>query len=455
MMGREKVFRVLGRALTALEKAGAKAAHVRFQAGSSRLTRFADNHIHQNVAENDASLLLTAVIGSKLGAAGTNRLDSSGIALAAEQAAVIAGRAAEDPEFPGLADPAAAPDAAEVSEAYDRMTATLSPSACAGLVARATRYAAAKHAAASGKVASGAAELAVANSLGVRQYAAASTFSAACTAMIEGAAGSEEWTAGSVAKLEAHLADFGHDAVDTALAGRKPQKEEPGEWTVILAPRAVSTLIGFLVHLGFDSLAHIENRSFLAGRMGTKVASEKVTILDDGLSPDAMPLPFDFDGVPRRRLTLIESGVARELPHSLRTAKKANTKSTGHSFGPQASGVIPIHVAMQPGDATLARMVASTERGLLVSRFWYANVAEPSRAVITGMTRDGLFLVEKGRLAGPVCNMRFTESIINALLRVELVGSELQGVGDEWSSGVIRVPALKLSSFRFTGVTEF
>jgi PmbA protein len=455
MIGREKVFRILARALTALEKAGAKAGHARFYGGSSRLTRFANNHIHQHVAENDAGLLLTAVMGLRLGAAGTNRLDRSGIALAAEQAAAIAGLAAEDPEFPGLADPAAAPAAAEVSGAYDRGTAALSPSASARLVAKATRYAAAKHAVASGKVACGAAELAVANSLGVRQYAAASSFSAACTAMIEGAAGSEEWSAGSVSQLEARLADFGREAVDTALAGRKPRKEEPGEWTVILAPRAVSTLIGFLAYLGFDSLAHLEKRSFLAGRMGTKVASEKVTIIDDGLSPAAMPLPFDFDGVPRRRLTLIENGVARELPHSLRTAKKADAKCTGHSFGPQAAGVIPIHVAMQPGDATLAQMVASTERGLLVNRFWYSNVAEPSRAVITGMTRDGLFLVEKGRLAGPVCNMRFTESIINALSRVEMVGSELQSVGDEWGSGVTRVPALKLSSFRFTGVTEF
>jgi len=121
--------------------------------------------------------------------------------------------------------------------------------------------------------------------------------------------------------------------------------------------------------------------------------------------------------------------------------------TAGHALGSS--------VAMQPGDATLAQMVASTERGLLVNRFWYANVAEPSRAVITGMTRDGLFLVEKGRLAGPVCNMRFTESIINALSRVEMVGSDLHSVGDEWGSGVTRVPALKLSSFRFTGVTEF
>jgi len=455
MMGREKVFSILRRALRALEKAGAEAGHVRFYGLSGNLTRFADNHIHQNVAEKDARLLLTAIKGYRLGAAGTNRLDRDGVGQAAEKAAAITGMAAEDPEFPGLADPAEAQSAAEVPGACDPRTAALSPGARAKLVASATRYAAERHAIASGKVASGAVETGVANSLGVLQYASASTFSAACTAMIQGAAGSEEWSAGLVARLDASLAAFGKEAVDTALAGCRPRREEPGEWTVILAPRAVSTLIGFLVYLGFDSTAHLENRSFLAGRMGTKVASEKVTIVDDGLSSDASPLPFDLDGVPRRPLTLIERGVAKELPHSLRTAKKAGAKSTGHSFGPQAGGVIPMHVLMAPGDATLEEMVASTKRGLLVNRFWYTNVAEPSRAVITGMTRDGLFLVEKGRLKGPVCNMRFTESITDALSKVEMVGSELKRLGDDWSTGAIRVPALKLSSFRFTGVTEF
>jgi len=452
MIGREKVLRVLEQALAALERAGAETGHVRFQGGSSSLTRFANNYIHQNVAENDTGLLLTAVIGRRLGAASTNRVDRAGMGRAAEQAAAIAGRAVEDPEFPGLAEPGEAPAVAEIPGACDRETAALSPTARADLVAIATRYAASRDAVASGKIASGALELAVANSLGVRQYASASIFSAACTAMIEGAAGSEEWSAG---RIEARLGEFGHEAVDTALDARKPRKEESGEWTVILAPRAVSTLIGYLAYLGFDSLAHLENRSFLAGRMGTKVASEEVTIVDDGLSPEAIPLPFDFDGVPRRRLILIESGVARELPHSLRTAKKADAKPTGHSFGPQAAGVIPLHVVMQPGEATLSQMVASTERGLLVNRFWYSNVADPARAVITGMTRDGLFLVEKGAVVGPVRNMRFTESIMNAFSSVEMIGSELQSVGNEWSLGLTRVPAMKISSFRFTGVTEF
>jgi PmbA protein len=224
----------------------------------------------------------------------------------------------------------------------------------------------------------------------------------------------------------------------------------------VLAPRAVSTLVDFLVYLGFDALAHQEGRSCLAGRMGTQVVSDQVTIRDDGLDAAAMPLPFDFEGVPRKRLTLIERGVAKELPHNSRTAKKAGAVSTGHSFGPLSPhGGIPMHVILDPGEATLQAMIASTPKGVFVNNFWYTNVAEPAKAVITGMTRDGLFLIEGGRIAGPVCNMRFTESILEALSRVEAVGSEVQGVGGEWGGGVTRVPALKLGAFRFTGATEF
>jgi predicted Zn-dependent protease len=215
--------------------------------------------------------------------------------------------------------------------------------------------------------------------------------------------------------------------------------------------------VDFLTYLGFDSMAHQEGRSCLSGKLGTKVASELITLRDDGLDPAAMPLPFDYEGVPRKRLVLIEKGVARELGHNSRTAKKAGTAPTGHSIvGPLSShGGMPAHVILEPGDATLQQMIAGTQKGLFVNRFWYTNVAEPSKAVITGMTRDGLFLIENGRVAGPVCNMRFTESILEALSRVEAVGAELQGVGGEWDDGLTRVPALKISAFRFTGATEF
>lgn len=453
MTGREKSLTLLEKALAELTKAGAKGGLATLHSGESALTRFANNHIHQNVLQENASLSLVAAVGKRLGAAGTNRLDRGGVSACAKQAVAIAKQAADDSEFPGFP---AAPAVPEIPAARDAKTAALPPAARAKLVARAVKYAAANGASAAGKVSSGWGEMAIASTAGTRQYSSGTSFAASCTAMIEGAAGSEDWTASAMDTVAAQLENFGRPAVDTALAARKPVRVDAGDWPVVFAPRAVATLVDFLAYLGFEPLAHQENRSCLAGKLGTRIASESITLRDDGLAPEAMPLPFDFEGVPRRPLTLIEAGVARELPHSTRTAKKAGTQSTGHSFGPMSSmGALPMHLVLQPGGATMEAMIASTPKGLFVNRFWYTNVAEPTRAVITGMTRDGLFLIENGKIAGPVCNMRFTESVLDALSRVEAVGSEIQPVGGEWDGGVTRVPALKLSAFRFTGVTEF
>jgi predicted Zn-dependent protease len=453
MIGRNKAEKILDTALSAMERAGADESQVMLWVTEEGLTRFANNYIHQNVHEGGGSLSLFAAKGSRLGTAGTNRLDRSGINEAARRAVAIAERAAEDPDFPGLVSSAPAP---EVEGGFDTKTARMSPLARARIVARATKRSAKKGTNVSGKVASSASEVAIANSAGTVQYFALSGFGASCTAMIDGAAGSEDWSSGSARALKTQLGKFGASAVKTALKARKPRRADPGEWTVILSPRAVSSMLGFMNYLGFNSQAHIEGRSCLAGKLGQKVVGENITLRDDGLAAEGLPLPFDFEGVPRRPLTLIEAGVARELPHSARTARKMNVEPTGHSFGPSSTfGGMAMHLVLEPGDQTVEEMVASTEKGLYVSRFWYTNVAEPTKAVITGMTRDGLFLVTKGKLRRAVCNMRFTQSILEALNNVESVGSELVGVGGEWGAGQTRCPALKISNFRFSGATEF
>jgi PmbA protein len=453
MMGRDRAEKILDTALSALERSGADQSQVVLNVHEGGLTRFASNYIHQNVHETDSGLSLFAAVGKQLGSSDTNRLDRVGIIAAARQAVAIARQSAEDPEFPGLISSAPAQD---ISDGFDAKTARLSPGARARIVARATKRSAKKGTDASGKVSSNGTEIAIANSAGTVQYGAFSGFGASCTAMIEGAAGSEDWSSGSMGELKSQLGKFGAAAVKTALKARKPKRIEPGEWTVILSPRAVAEMLRFLAFLGFESRAHIEGRSCLAGKLGTRVVSEKITLRDDGLDPAGLPLPFDFEGVPRRPLMLIEKGVARELPHSARTAAEMNTENTGHSFGPTSTtGGIPLHLILEPGETTLEEMIASTEKGLFVSRFWYSNIAEPTRAVITGMTRDGLFLINKGKLRRAACNMRFTQSVLEALSNVEAVGSELVGVGGEWGAGQTRCPALKIANFRFTGVTEF
>jgi len=202
--------------------------------------------------------------------------------------------------------------------------------------------------------------------------------------------------------------------------------------------------------MGLGALAYQEGRSFLCGKLGQKVLDEKITIVDDGLDPTGLPTPFDGEGTPKRRVVLFERGVARNVVYDVRTAAKEGRTSTGHgSPAPNPSGPMPGNMLMEPGGSSVEEMIRSTKRGLLVTRFHYTNVAERSKATITGMTRDGTFLVENGAVAGPVRNLRFTESCLRALSAVEFVGRERRRIG------TTVVPALKLRSFRFTGATEF
>lgn len=453
IIGMARIKDLLDGALEALRRAGAGQGHAEYVGGSIALTRFAENRIHQNVSEEGGRVNLVAAVGRRLGAATTNRIDAEGFSNAASRAVALASSRGDDCEFPGFVK---WPPAVQLPEAYDAQTAQMAPETRAAIIGRAAAYAAERGVAAYGAVKTGGGEIAIANSAGTFQYFAVSAISASCTAMISGAAGSEEHGARACAMIDAPLAQFGSQAVDTALKARDPEKVSIGQWPVVLSPRAVAELLRFLGWLGFNARAHLEGRSCLCGKMGRRVMSDLVTVLDDGLSLEGQPLPFDFEGAPRSRLTLIEKGIPMELAHDSRTAARAGVQTTGHSYGPMNfGGASPQHLVMLPGDATLQDMITSTKRGLFVSRFWYTNVAEPSRCILTGMTRDGLFLIEDGVIARPVRNMRFTESVLDAFDRVEMVGDTISNAGEEWGNGLTRCPALKISAFSFTGETEF
>jgi predicted Zn-dependent protease len=208
---------------------------------------------------------------------------------------------------------------------------------------------------------------------------------------------------------------------------------------------------------GFGAVAMQEGRSFMAGKIGQQIVDPRISIWDDGLSTDTIPWPFDFEGVPKQRVDLIEAGIARGVVYdSYRAGKEEGKESTGHALpAPNPFGPIPLNPFIAPGDATLEEMIASTERGLYVTRFHYTRPAEPTKVVITGMTRDGTFLIENGEIAYPVKNLRFTQGYLEALNHVDVIGSEprmLMGLGD---IGRTSVPALKLDKFNFTGATEF
>jgi len=416
--------------------------------GASALTRFANNTIHQNVAEEDVSVTVRAVDGKHVGVASGNDFSKPGLRRLAATALDIARQLPEIPDFPGLPGKAAVADALS----YSKDTASMSPRARAKAAAQVIRPSASKGANASGTVSSDWAVLTAANSHGASATARRSEYEV--TAVIEkgsgaGYAGGLSWDA---RKIDARR--VGAAALAKCLSSAEPQPIEPASYTVILEPQAVAGLLSYIAYMGFGAQSFIEGRSFTSGRTGQKIMHESVSIWDDGLDPEGMPMPFDYEGQPRKRVNLIEKGVARGVVYDTWYGAKGGAASTGHALPPDfPEGPLPTNLFMAAGGSSLEEMIASTEKGILVTRFHYVNIADPSKAVLTGLTRDGTFLVENGRVAHPVRNLRFTESMLSAFSSVEALSRE-RSLESSMLGGVV-APAAKISSFRFTGATEF
>ncbi|MFP3904019.1 MAG: metallopeptidase TldD-related protein, partial [Armatimonadota bacterium] len=240
-------------------------------------------------------------------------------------------------------------------------------------------------------------------------------------------------------------------AADKCTQSAGPQEIEPGQYDVILEPEAVADMVQFLGWTTFNALACQEGRSPFSGRMGEQVCGENITITDDGLDPRGQQLAFDFEGVPKQALTLIDAGIAANVVYDSYTAgREEGRQSTGHALpAPNTWGPMPINQFVQTGDATVEEMIAEIDRGLLVTRFHYTNVVSPKQSVLTGMTRDGTFMIEDGEIVGGIKNLRFTESILQAFSRVEAIGAEGKLCGRVWA------PAMLIRDFNFSGATEF
>jgi predicted Zn-dependent protease len=296
-------------------------------------------------------------------------------------------------------------------------------------------------------------EVALANSNG--QFCYAPSTQASVTTVVsggDGGAGAAEQAVGRVDDLDP--AAVGARAAQKARDSQAPRDVEPGRYDVILEATAVDTLVSFLAYMGFSGRAIAEGRSPFSGKAGEKVCAASIDIFDDALSPETIGIPFDFEGTPKRRTPLIERGVFVGGVHDRRSAKVAGTESTGHALPPpNPDGPFPLNLFLGTGDATLEEMIGSTRRGLLVTRFHYSNVVHPIETTITGMTRDGTWLIENGAVAHPVKNLRFTQSILEALTNTEMVGRESQIVS-EFFFAASRVPALKISGFNFSSASD-
>ena len=417
-------------------------------ASTNALTRFADNRIHQNVTETDAQLTIRAVVGTRVGAASTNRLDDESLARCAAAAADAARHAPEDPDFPGLPKPQPLTIVGRTESITRGFDADRRATAAAAIIEQSE----ARGLVAAGTIAITDYAVAVANSADVDAAMSADHLRATVLSMGEGGASGWASFVGNDASSFSPSA-FGSRAAGIAERSADATALEPGSYTVILAPEAVADLLEFVGYLGFGAKSFAEGSSFLMNAIDTQVMDPRISIYDDALSPGTVGISFDYEGQPKRRTPLVEGGIARGPVTDSYYAATLGRENTGHALpAPNPYGPIPLNLEMCAGDASVDEMIASVERGIYVTRFHYVNVEDPMNLVLTGMTRDGTFLIEDGALSSPVRNLRFTQNALEALSHVRAVGSQRQLIGPG-EGGATLVPALLLEKWAFTGQT--
>jgi predicted Zn-dependent protease len=408
------------------------------------LTRFANSYIHQNVSVDDIELSIRVVLDGRNGKVSINQLSKDTLDSALSRAIEIARLTPPDPDYYGLPTPVSL----DMKKAY--LIEDITPESLARKVKEFID--ATNDLNASGALEASNITIALVNSNGISLEDNLSMIS--LEAVVQ-----DGDSSGYVYSMEKTLEDIdfvslAKIASDKARKGRNPVELSPGCYTVVLEPQAVGTLVSFLGLMGFGAKQFIEGRSFLVGKLGEKITSDLISIWDYPSHPKSIGFGFDFEGLPRKDVVLIDRGTAKNLVYDFKYSKKLGKESTGNALPqPNTDGPIPFNLTLLPGGSSLEEMIASTEKGVLVTRFHYTNIVDPIKTVITGMTRDGTFLIEDGEITTPIKNMRFTQSILDAFSSTELVGKDLYIAGEHFIYPTL-VPALKLNSFQFTGVTR-
>jgi predicted Zn-dependent protease len=291
---------------------------------------------------------------------------------------------------------------------------------------------------------------AIANSKGARA-AGTRTTSQLITVSMGPGGGTGYAEAAAVDASTIDAAAIGREAAGKARATADAVTVEPGDYPVVLEEYAVVDLLDMLGYLGFSALAVQEERSFF--EPGRRIGSDHVTLVDDGYDPAGLPMWFDYEGVAKQRVALVEGGICRGIVYDAQTAARAGVASTGHGLpAPNPWGPFPLNMLMEPGASSRDELIGGLDRGLLVTRFHYTNPVHPKLAIVTGMTRDGTFLVEGGQVVGPVKNLRYTQSYLDALAGTVAVASERRTLKG-FLGGVV-VPAVRIEGWTFTGGTE-
>jgi PmbA protein len=411
------------------------------------LTRFAGSRIHQNLAEQDATLRVRIRHQGRTGVATSNRLDSEGIDEVVARAAAIAAHAAPDPDPAPLAEATGG----DSELGWVQATADADPAARAEGAQAVIAAGVARGLTVSGAYSIEAQQMTVANTTGLRA-SHRGTQAKLVTVMIGPAGETGYAQAIGTDHRELDPEAVGEEAAERTARAATPIDVGPGEYPVVLGEYALAEVLEYLAFMAFSGLAIEEGRACV--ELGKKAFGSNVTIWDDGLDPTGIPSGIDFEGVAKRRVELVTNGVARETAHDSATAHRAGAALSGHGLpAPNTFGPLCWNLFMAPGSVPREALLEGVERGLLVTRFHYVNIVHPKKGILTGMTRDGTFLIENGAVAGPVRNLRFTQSIPDALSQVSAISSETRLVGADYTGIVSRVPAVRIDGWNFTGAT--
>jgi len=442
----------------------ADGVEVLFYVGKTALTRFANNIIHQNVAEENYSVSVRTVFGGRTARATTNKLDEDSLKRVVQASESLAKVQHPDPDLlpmPNSGEGARATGAFPVR--HFAQTAAVTPDLRADGVKKIVSVANRHKLTTAGIFSSAESVEGIFNSRGLTSWHTQTSSEISITMLDGDSSGWQKANYPDVGQQDpAGLAEI---AARKALTSASPREIPPGKYTVILEPAAVLDMVGFMF-FDFGGLSILDQRSFLNNRIGAQIFGPNINVCDDVAHPLQAGAPFDGEGIPRQRVQLIENGIVRRLVYARATAEKMKrsehkdrvgpVEATGHGFAlPNEMGEAPLNIVFDtPADPkTVEQMVASTERGVLITRLLYIREVDPYEKILTGMTRDGTFYVEGGKVRQGILNFRFNESLLHMLSNVEAMGTPVRASGEESFDMV--VPAMKVCDFNFTEVTKF
>jgi PmbA protein len=413
------------------------------------LARFGNNKVSQHVDTEDIELVIRVQKDHRQGKSSSNQLDRGSVERAVRKAVKIAEsqkKQADLLEFPP-------PQRYHRLNPYVERTVTITPSEKVDRIREVVSKCQKKKLTAAGIFSNGYQSVGITNTRGLHAFGVYTSASFSLTVMTTDSSGWAETTHRNVDEIHPH--DLCATAIDKALRSRRPKSLAAGCYTVVLEPSAVAELLLFMAWDAFGALPYQEGRSFVSKKMEKRVLDERVSLVDDVYHPQTIGIPFDYEGMPRRRVVLIEKGVSHGVVYDRKTARFDRAASTGHGLPqPNTHGPLPLNLVMSHGDNSLEDLISSTQRGLLVTHFHYTNLMDPMTLSITGMTRDGTFLIEEGQVRRAVKNMRFTESIVNCFNRIEAIGRDAVYASSFWGSGIV-TPPVKIRDFNFSSSTTF